>query len=543
MSKKVLIIGLDGGTWKIFDDLIDKGYMPNLKALKGSGTSGILESTKPPITPAAWTSFMTGTNPGKHGIFDFIRFDREKIEFSVVNSNFIGCETFLEYLSDCGKRVISIQLPMTYPPKAVNGIVVSCFLTPSIRSEFTFPKKIKDEILIKMPNFTISPETIFYKYKPFNKGFEQFLNTMSEQIQEKKNLDLHLLGKYPWDIAFVQFQSLDIVQHALWPYLDNSHKLFDMEKFIQIADRYYRKLDNDINEIIRDMRNLYKNDDVLVVLMSDHGFQAAKRSFNLQRWLSENSYLYKNTNKNIKEKLIEALVRIDKHKLRRWIPFLRKMKERKKGLFSDYVKSQIDFLRSKALCLPVIGWGNIFILGDGNEGIVKNKLIDELEKIYDPATNKPLIKRVYKKEEIYSGHSSAFMPDLILEPTNGYVFNSSSNSFSELLFRDIDKDTDKFLGTHDLDGIFVFNGKDISVQKGLRLHLQDIIPTVLYYMGLSIPENMDGKAYTKMFKEEFPKNMPALFKKDIRPVPTSVDNLMAEEEKDIADRLRSLGYM
>lgn len=78
MSKKVLIIGLDGGCWKVFDTFIERGYMPNLRALKETGVSGILKSTIPPITPAAWTSFQTGTKPGKHGIFDFIQFNKEK---------------------------------------------------------------------------------------------------------------------------------------------------------------------------------------------------------------------------------------------------------------------------------------------------------------------------------------------------------------------------------------------------------------------------------------------------------------------------------
>jgi predicted AlkP superfamily phosphohydrolase/phosphomutase len=133
------------------------------------------------------------------------------------------------------------------------------------------------------------------------------------------------------------------------------------------------------------------------------------------------------------------------------------------------------------------------------------------------------------------------MPDLVIEPVDGYVFSSSSNSFTDELCRSIDRDTDKFLGIHALDGIFVFNGQAVSAHKGVGLNLYDIIPTILYYMNLPIPENIDGKVYSRIFKREFPQNT-VRFTKNIE-MPTSVDKLKADEEQEIANRLRSLGYM
>ena len=141
-ARRVLVIGLDGATYDILDPMRAEGRMPNLDRLITEGTAGILESTKPPITPAAWTTFMTGKGPGRHGIIDFERYDPRTNTLSFNSTYEIREPTIWNILSAKGLRVGSINLPMTFPPKPVNGFLISGFETPSTDAEFTYPPEL-----------------------------------------------------------------------------------------------------------------------------------------------------------------------------------------------------------------------------------------------------------------------------------------------------------------------------------------------------------------------------------------------------------------
>ena len=75
MRKKAIVIGLDGLEPTIVEAMLDRGELPNLARIRRSGWYSRLRTTYPAQTPVAWSSFSTGTNPGGHGIFDFISRD------------------------------------------------------------------------------------------------------------------------------------------------------------------------------------------------------------------------------------------------------------------------------------------------------------------------------------------------------------------------------------------------------------------------------------------------------------------------------------
>ena len=150
---RLLIIGLDGATFDVLNPMIDAGRMPHFKRFMENGVSGVLESTKPPITPAAWTTFMTGKGPGRHGIVDFEKYDIESHTLTFNSTFEIREKTLWELLSEKGLKVGSINVPMTYPPKPVNGFMISGFETPSIDAEFTWPRELKQDILREIPNY------------------------------------------------------------------------------------------------------------------------------------------------------------------------------------------------------------------------------------------------------------------------------------------------------------------------------------------------------------------------------------------------------
>src|SRR5215813_7185109 len=146
MSNKLLVVGLDGASFNVLDSLIDKGYLRNLALLIRGGARADLETTFPPITAVAWSSFMTGKNPGKHGIFEFVRLDQGSKRELAVNASFREGAAIWDLLSDSGRRVIVHNFPCTYPPRALNGLMIADFMTPRGRRDFTYPGALLGEL-------------------------------------------------------------------------------------------------------------------------------------------------------------------------------------------------------------------------------------------------------------------------------------------------------------------------------------------------------------------------------------------------------------
>ena len=122
---RLVILGLDGATWTVLDPIRKRGLMPNLDALLAQSASGTLRSTIPPVTSAAWTTMMTGCGPARHGVFDHRWYDAAAGQMRVNHSARVRVPTVWHEISRAGRSTISLNLPVTYPPLDVRGIVVS----------------------------------------------------------------------------------------------------------------------------------------------------------------------------------------------------------------------------------------------------------------------------------------------------------------------------------------------------------------------------------------------------------------------------------
>ena len=142
-TKKILLISLDGATWDVLSPILQLQIMPHLTKAMRQGFVSNLQSVVPPVTAAAWTSFMTGKNPNRHGIYEFRNFDPILHRDFMTNISQCRSELLWEILSEQGCKSIVLNLPYMYPLPKINGIVVSGFDTPSLDCEFTYPKKLK----------------------------------------------------------------------------------------------------------------------------------------------------------------------------------------------------------------------------------------------------------------------------------------------------------------------------------------------------------------------------------------------------------------
>ena len=538
---KVLLIGIDGGTWKILNPAIEQGYMPCLKEMVETGASGVLVSTIPAITPAAWGTFQTGVNPGANGVFDFSYWDKKQKRHRYVNSNSLQ-ETIWQSASNAGKRVGVLNVPMTYPPYEVKGYMVTGILTPSIDSEFTYPAEIKEQLLSAVPGyhiFNLGNTKKEFMYTKFESLVERIISILDSRTKAAE----FVINKGPLDLFMVHFQANDILQHMLWGYLDEDHPLYNQAKRDYIFDRYYKYLDSRIDYIRQTFKNT-TGDDYLTIIVSDHGFETHFKRINLGNWLAQEGFLKVNPQPSHPNLLKSATRKLGVGKfLKRFIPeYIVDRTEKKLKISTDY----FSWRDSRAFSVGRSDDGFIYLLEEEDEQRRKttSSLIEKLKALRDAETSSEVVKKVYLKEDIFHGDLMDIMPDLIIEPVTGYSCTGGIQP-DEGLFHKVHPGSDFHIGKHHPNGIIIANGPNIRQQKTIQAQLIDIMPTLSYYMRLPISKNLDGRVVRELFTKEFTSRNPTperIDKKFIKEG-SRQKGYTAEDENIIQQRLKELGYM
>lgn len=543
MTSRVLIIGLDGGTWTVLKPAMEKGYLPFLKSLADDGISGILKSTIPSITPAAWGSFQTGKNPGKTGVFDFSYWDKHERKSHYVCSFDLGI-TLWDILSKNGKRIGVINVPMTYPPKEINGYLVSGLLTPSMQTNFTWPPDFKHQLLKEFPDYHIFDLKKISQYRSDKEDLELFLRHLVSVIQVRTRLARWILQKESLDLFMVHFQATDVLQHVYWHYLDNTHPLFEPSKQEVIFQEFYHKLDKNIKSVYDDF--CQENGEPLTMVVSDHGFQSHQKRFNLGNWLTAEGYLKFHKNTGVSR-----------------FPILKKItrslglgKKLKRILPSGIIASMNKKLFSKS---EPYDWDHSFAysVGRSNEGFLyllpeeinpNNPRLDELREklsdIIDPETHRPVFKKIWLRDELYTGSQLEKLPDMVIEPSEGYSVTGYYQR-NENLFHTIVPQADMHMGKHHPDGILVIAGRDIKSQTAFSSSILDITPTLLSYLGIPQTGDMDGTIQAHLFSENIQEAMSLSYDESqtVHSGQVIHKKYTKKEEKEIQQRLKDLGYL
>jgi len=510
--RRVMVIGLDGATFDLIKPWADAGELPTFKKLMENGVWGELESTVPHITPPAWTSMTTGKNPGKHGIFDFLSIEKIKDDWKLklYTSRSKKSKEMWNYLND--KKSIVVNVPLTYPPRAINGTMITGMFTPNMKSsDFTYPKEFKREILKSFPDYVIELNWNRYKGKE-----RKFLEDLYKMTEGRIKLFWYLFEK-EWDFLFFVFIGTDRMQHIIW----------DEKKLL----RYYQYLDKFLGKVL----NALENKNINLFLVSDHGFSKIKKRVHINTLLKEEGFLeMRRNNENFlsklgisKESLSQFLVKYKLNKIYIALPpkilhIIRKSVPGKSNPVYD-----LDLENSIA---AMVGSGSIFITEKNNDNLkeIKSKIKSKLENLKDPDTKEKIIEKVFEKEEIYSGSMINKAPDLLLLPKKGYslVHEVAPTITEKPNFKKAD---------HALNGIFLAYGP--GVKKGYKIEntkIYDIAPTILHIFGLPIPNDIDGKVLIEIFEEdsEFAKRKP-------EHVDPSYYNWEGEKEK-IKEKIKKL---
>lgn len=536
LATRVLIIGLDGATWDVLLPLIDEGHMPCLARMIREGAWGVLRSTKPPITPAAWTTFMTGKGPGRHGIVDFEKYDPASHSLSFNSTFEIREKTIWELLSTKGFRVGSINLPMTYPPQRVNGFMVSGFETPSVNSDFTWPPELKHDILRRWPDYCFGTNW----QRSALGGDDVFalnLEYIARSFEIGGELTRYCGDRFGWDVLMVLFKLVDNLQHKAWRYLDPTTRGANPRRAALAAACLDR-----LDRVLGDLMQYARSTQATVLVMSDHGHGRldgkVQPNLLLKRW----GYLA------LHEPLIRARTRA------RYI--LDRLRRRKTSRFANHrgIDSElaIDWSRTRACVMHAGIYGFLYINLRGRQpcGIVPpeeyDSLRDEIRHRLLTVTCRdrdgrdiPVFTEVHKPEELYrcSRRDNPWMPDLLLVPQPGLAVVRKIRGLHPVRWTPLHRAE----GTHREEGILAAWGPHVAPGRRVDAEIADITPTLLAMMGLRVPADMEGRAITDLF--ETPPTIE--FEPPVaREVLAPTEEVYTEEEKaKLTERLSDLGYL
>ncbi len=544
---KLLIVGIDGGTWDIAAGAARAGYLPAIESLMTQGCWGELMTTYPPITAAAWSSFMTGCNPGKHGVYDFLVADPSSEE--VVDASAIQQPTLWRLLSRAGLRVGAVNVPVTFPPEPVNGVMIAGCLSPSDPDRSAHPVGLIQRLERATGRQWWQCDRKDYRpTRPL-----EFLDAVEHSNRTVAAFSAQLCHEQEFDVFMVVFDIVDVVSHFFWHYMDTSHPAHDGadQRLRDAVLRAYRTVDELIAQILR-----VTGRDTDVVLVSDHGFGPVTRMVNLNNFLMDHGYL------KLKRNAICRLKRL----------------ARQAGMTPATVMAMLERLgldplvcrAPKGLRNRVIGtmggfgdvdWERTVCYSRGHMGqlhftahakadrhrlqTLRQEVVSALrQELRDPHANEPMVTDVLFGDDIYHGPHTAHAPDMFLVMddwrTIAYPLLSSG---PELVIDNIQKNR---WANHRMNGMFCAAGPSFRNAGQLRgLSIVDVAPTVLRNQGVLAPRHMDGRVLKEALREG---RLADAGREPVccgqwEPGPARSSDLTEQEQRERRERLRDIGYL
>jgi predicted AlkP superfamily phosphohydrolase/phosphomutase len=506
---------------------------------------------------------VTGLNPGKHGVFEFLLRRKGISESTVskgnpfgeipVNSTLRDGVPIWELATRAGLKSVVIGVPITYPPRELNGYMISDFLTPYGKRDFTWPPSLLGDLEAKFGPYKLYHREVYSK-----RGVGRVIDELFDVLEFNIKVTRHLLGTVAWDLFISHFWGTDRAQHELWHLLDEGHPRHDRKEGRVYGPRlkqFYGLLDEGIGAILKDAGGSE------VIFASDHGFGPIHTYLAFNIWLMDHGYLSLKRGPATMLKRAAYAAGLTPVLFYRLSMALGLARLRLSGGFHSRQKMQmllnkfflsldnVDWARTKAYSRGNYGqiyinlkgrepWGSV---SRGDYESVRASIKQDLEAAVDPATGAKLFDRVYFREELYSGPYLEEAPDILFLPADMRykalgTLDFTSNKFAFPVYGNS--------GDHRMDGIFL--GAGDAFRQGIKLEglsLLDIAPTVLYLLGLAVPREMDGKIMMDALRDEFLIEYPVEYS-DVQLLGNAGgSSLTRQESEDIKRRLEGIGYI
>jgi predicted AlkP superfamily phosphohydrolase/phosphomutase len=538
-SRRILVIGLDGASFRLLGPLAASGQMPELAGLMAAGCHGELRSTFPPLTPPAWSSFMTGKNPGKHGVVSFRRAPAGYRTGDFINANTLRARTLWDIVGETGRTVGAVNVVPSYPVKPVNGFMVSCMLTPPGAKDIIYPPEYRtllgDDYVISLE----PPTQLLTTDATYRTQALDYIARLRQLRQRRLDSTLRLMRERPCDLLSIIFYEPDRIQHFFWSHLAGpgpagvSREV--VEEIAEAARIVYRELDAGIGELRR-----ASGPDPVTFIISDHGFSACPERFvYVNRWLADRGWLHVHPSWRLRRRIVKQLPEK-----------LRKRYDTVESIFVNWGKSVAwcDAMetRSAAVWLNVEGRQPEGCVKPGAEyERIREEIVRGLSDLEDGG--RPVFKVVGRREDIYHGPLTDVAPDILLyaNPSHGLRFNGIR---PELRAKSpFDRFIDYgFTGAHEAAGVYVIAGPGVAaLGRQDSKPIESIAPTVLAMFGIPIPDGMDAPPLLDFLTPEARAGTSVTYVPDVDPAPASEDDGYGSEEDraQVEARLRALGYV
>ncbi|HOT91124.1 MAG TPA: alkaline phosphatase family protein [Anaerolineae bacterium] len=542
---RVAVIGIDGADLRLIEPWASTGQLPTFARLMQQGVVGLLRSTIRPESSVAWSTFATGLNPGRHGIFGFVGLQPGSYQYRVNNAHNVHGHRFWQWAGATGKRVLVLNVPMTYPPEPVNGALVAGMLTPSLESNFTYPPELKHELKTIGSGYVIDIDKT-----GVNDG--EYIQQLIHSVKQRSQAIQYLARTRDWELLVAVFTETDRLQHFFWADMDKEHPLHTSTVYSEAILQVYQAIDAALEQIL-----LMLGDDGQLWLVSDHGFNGCARRFYVNTWLYHEGFLKLTDTRHLTGRLEAGL-----QNLRR-IRWIRAFKQRLPGLRNlsithtlqqqalfhlvDWGKTRAFFSEEGGLRINVRGREPCGVVSPGVAyEALRTLLIEQLLALRDPLTGKSVVSAVHRREELYTGPYTIEAPDLIVEPQrdnpkaeHNFILASHASSLLDTAMFDWSL---PYTANHTLEGILIAYAKHIMpARRHSGARIEDIAPTVLAALGISIPDTMDGRVLEELFESG---TLQTQFVES--PVALSTgrrEEFTSEEAEKIRSRLQDLGYL
>jgi len=537
MTRRLLVIGLDGATWDLLDVLVRAGKMPNLASLMARSVHAPMRSAHPPVTAPAWVSIATGVNPGRHGCFDFNTPEGSLCTLRPLQAWDIAEKTFYEVLAERGRKTVLVNLPVTYPPLTQQPTLTS-LLTQGDNA--VFPESLREKYPL-LSGYRVFPDT---RLRARGEA-EAYLRDI-RAVETARFDAVRSLWEEPWDCFFVVFSGTDWVSHEAFPDLVEGRfeRCPQALGMFEDADRYLGWM----------AERLGPGDHLLMV--SDHGFTTAKGIFYLNEWLQQRGFLvpdYARPAFPPSHRMEEEALRAMGGEARRLPPwllravylngsarFLAKVYRKLGGTWP--LSLAVDPRRSRASALTAECHGiTIHAAGRFSEGSVPEASVEgliadlqgALAELKDPDGG-PVFLRADRRESVYHGPQTARAADLLLAPGRwGVAAAIKALKAIPFVFHPT--------GIHASEGIFLGHGPAFTQGRlpAGTLAVTDVAPLLFHCLGEAIPEGLDGRLHETLFAPGFLAKSPPAFAPVALPDRTRGDLDAAA----IQEKLKGLGYM
>lgn len=560
--KRVLVIGMDGATWDLIKPWAERGKLPTFRRLLEEGAHGDLISILPISSAVEWSVMLTGKQPGKLGIFDFIRRKSDSYDLEVVCMR-EEWNPLWKILNDTGHRFGIMGVPLTLvPEREINGIFVVGAITYA-KGRLANPPELDDFLRKINYEIHVPPAQAI--------GMGPYLERVKQVIRKKFDVALQLFKRDRWSFFMFCIYSTDMVSHTLWKYMDKEHPLYTPNERLESAIlECYQLIDKCLSLFLKHLP-----EDTVLMLVSDHGQGPLYKYVDLNTWLKQSGFLEckeRLETHSYRRRIVDTAKSRFKHLLfrylsryqlrifgitRRLIPshFFKKIIDMLMHIFGlsthEKIFGDIKWEGTKAYSL---GCCSIFINLRGREpmgivmpgeeyGKIREEIIRKLGMLKDSETGLNVVQRVWKREELYSGPLCDSLPDLVVEFLDDCKYFNVTTSLRNTVFF-----TTSTCATHTRRGIFLAYGK--IIRRGLRLEecsICDIAPTILHLINVPISSDVDGRVLREIFEPNS-----SLAKREVKYMEAPKDettrgkrapSFSEEEEREIKERLRALGYL